>query len=396
MKLKLSNDIVSVSNDNSKILNTKTGEEFVINQDIILLISEFKELNETNKYLDSFPPEERQIVETFIDELTKNNILVSENNRLNEFDFLVDIPTALTEKPVDRFFSAPYKSESSLVDKTIAFLGVPFDQATTGLPGARFGPDTIRKITQENYDFHTDVFTGLSKGWFSTYFNENRIKNQNLADIGNILVNVGESFEDVYTRITKVLNQIYSTNSFPVVIGGDHSVTYSIIKSYKETINEKISIIHFDAHSDIGSYCKDIPHNHGNVMSRILYEDLVEQIYHFGVRTSFDSSIEKSSIYQGKTVIEFEDLLNKMDPNIKYHLSFDIDIIDPSQAPGTGTPVPNGMTLDKILPLLQKICERFDIASLDLVEVNPMVDLNNITSITASALLFHLLSCLFS
>jgi agmatinase len=398
MEYKVSEHIITTNPEKSVVMNRRTGEQYSLNKETLQFLKLFIEPVNIESVIIKFDSvEEKRTVSDFVNDLIESGLLVENIVDDESSSYIRPLPISKLEKPVNTFFSVPYKALDKLPNESIAFVGFPYDQGTTGLPGTRFGSEKIRLLTSSNFDFHADIFTGKSKGWFSQIHQEMRIVNRDLFDIGDILINIGENPEVIFQRLNQVVSDIFKTHSLPVAIGGDHSLSYSMIKAYHDTASKPCSVIHFDAHSDIGGYCPEICHNHGNVFSRVLHEKLCEEIHQIGLRTTYDSYISGVFTYPMETLQTnlIEQIVDSFDQSKKYHLSIDIDVLDPIYAPGTGTPVPNGMSLSMLIDFLTAITKRCDIVSIDLVEVNPMVDVNHLTQQTASQILFHILSCLF-
>ena len=396
MEFKVSDDLVTTNPEKSVIMNRRTGEQYLLNKQTLQFLGLFTNPQTIEEVVVSFKIEEQKTVQQFIDNLIKNELLVESVNDAITPSFIRPLPISRLEKPSNTFFSVPYKALDALPDNAIVFLGFPYDQGTTGLPGTRFGPEQLRQLTSSNFDFHADIFTGKSKGWFSQFHGTQKVQNCDLFDIGDILINIGENPEAIFQKLRQVLADIIVTNSFPIVIGGDHSLSYSILSAHHDIHKRPCALIHFDAHSDIGGYCPDISHNHGNVFSRALHEGICNEIHQIGLRTTFDSNLIGVSTYSMDSLNNsFDKIISNLNPETPYHLSIDIDVLDPIYTPGTGTPVPNGMSVTALLDFITTITTKCKIVFLDIVEINPMVDVNKITLLTASQILFHVLTCMF-
>ena len=178
----------------------------------------------------------------------------------------------------------------------------------------------------------------------------------------------------------------------PIFLGGDHSISAPIIQACKE-VYEDLVVIHFDAHTDLAPWNYLENHHHGNVMSRVLQENPGIEIYQFGIRGFAGASLNKSQCHQvGQREINAYQLhrVSQLVPKGQIcYISLDVDVLDPSFAPGTGTPVPMGMSPPVLLSLLESIAVRNNIVGIDIVELCPALDRNDMTS----NLVLHILMC---
>lgn len=219
----------------------------------------------------------------------------------------------------------------------ITLFGVPFDRRAAGVPGQSFGPDAIRKSWQ----------LLEPKGRF--------------RDIGNLVCG---SPEDVDSKLRETVSR--AKNPF-IALGGDHSITIPIVEALKP---EKVVL--FDAHDDFRDEYLGFKRGAMNVAARIA--DVVgrENVCVIGAR----------QISEGRSIIRTE----IPDGFQKCYVSIDIDVLDPSVAPGTGTPVPDGLGVKELLNLLVGL----EPVAADIVEVNPLLE-SNITPATAAYICQHLL-----
>lgn len=403
MKYVVSSDLVAINLERSIIQNKKTGERFEVTNEVLRLLGCFKEphtIREVMKIIDASPDETKDI-QNFIRHLREDHIIVPYPEKTDSppSSILTVSNEVLVHTPERTFFDCPSAELASIRANDIVFLGVPFDLGTTGFPGARFAPDRIREVSPESFAYQADIFDGSPSNFFPSTEDSDVGRSRRFLDVGNVILHVGENFDDFYLRVENTIDKILKRNGFPVVVGGDHSCTYPTVKSFKNEYN-RLGVIHIDAHTDLADRIPGIPNNHGNVFTRILDEALVEHIHQFGLRglPSEGHKRAECSIYtmdQLKRTSEIEEVVKKIDPAIKYYLSLDIDVLDPSQAPGTGTPVPGGMTMDALCGLLSLITSRVKVVGFDVMEVNPMLDINNQTSAIASSVILHLLLSIF-
>ena len=382
------------------IQNTITGQRFETSDETLRLLSYFRKPHSIGEILRlaKIRKNDSKGLRQFINRLIKDRILVSYPEQEIDRGASVMRATnqALVQSPKKTFLACNIGEFHAIRHNDIIFIGVPFDLGTTGFPGARFAPDRMRELSCDSFEYHADIFDGTTKGWLSLEHNSHILSNQRLNDIGNVILQIGEGFEQFYNRVGKTIHKVISKKAFPIIIGGDHSISYAIIKALSNE-HKQLGIIHIDAHTDLADVIPGLANNHGNVFSYILKEKLTKHLYQFGIRGMIGKKLEAQnySLYSLPFLRENDNLkiaVNQLDLNLKYYLSLDIDVLDPSIAPGTGTCVPFGMTTEMLMSLLSLIAAKVSILGFDLVEVNPMLDKNNRTAELANMLIIHLLA----
>ena len=252
-------------------------------------------------------------------------------------------------------------------------IGVPFD-SNAFKKGTRYGPKAIRKASQLLETFLWDYKLELSD---LLYY-----------DSGDILLerNFKNSLELETTRRK-------------IFIGGDHSITYPLVKALFER-DEVAKMIVIDAHADFRDSYKNNKLSNASVMSRIAELIGVENILQIGLRSSSEAEYmlikDRIRIYDAAMLMGdgVDGILNEIvSANEKTYLSIDIDTLDPAIAPGVDNPEPCGLSLENLIALVRGLIKRVNVVASDVVEVNPKRDNNNcITSINASRLIFEILA----
>ncbi|MFQ5998269.1 MAG: agmatinase [Candidatus Bathyarchaeia archaeon] len=282
------------------------------------------------------------------------------------------------------FARLPHTTELTGLD--VAFVGVPFDDSTTFRAGARFGPSAIREASRllRPYNPALDVspFALLS-----------------VADYGDVDVVPGY-IEDTFVKIQTKISSLLAARVFPLVCGGDHSISLPVLRALSKQ-NGRISLIHFDAHSDCWDSYFGKKYNHGTVFRRAAEEGLVDpsSSIQVGIRGSLYSAEDATNVEKlGYKVITARELYGKSLSEVageihdrvkgKTHISLDIDVVDPAYAPGTGVPEAAGLTSREIIELTRSL-DKVQAVGFDLVEVSPPYDSNAITSILASSLFYE-------
>ena len=288
-------------------------------------------------------------------------------------------------------FRLPTQENANGLD--IALIGVPLDIGTSNRTGARFGPREIRKesVLVRPYG----MATGAAP--FDSF---------QVADIGDVPVspfNLHEAIAAIETFYRGVADKGAKT----VSMGGDHTVTLPILRALKRSYG-KMALVHVDAHADVNDTMFGEKVAHGTIFRRALEEGLVdgEKMFQIGLRaTGYSAEDFDWSRKQGVRVIPAEECWYKslaplMDEirdiignKLPVYLSFDIDGLDPSVAPGTGTPEPAGLTASQGLEIIRGLFGT-NLIGADLVEVSPPYDTSGNTSLLAANLIFEML-CAF-
>lgn len=237
-------------------------------------------------------------------------------------------------------------------------LGVPFDGTASYISGARFGPRTVREASYNfeayNFKLKKTVPTGL-------------------IDIGDLEV-VHGNYKKTCAKLRSTVDDVLSQNIVPITIGGDHSISYCIIKSLTEALGQdKLTVIHFDAHMDLREEYEGEKYSHATVMRRVM--DLNPQkIIQIGVRSADqeEANLSDERLISFSSYNVFEDIENVVDcfKDISgpIYVSFDIDVLDPAYAPSTGTPSPCGLNPMQIEKLMFSLDSK-ELVGMDIVEV---------------------------
>ncbi len=278
-------------------------------------------------------------------------------------------------------------------DLDVVIVGVPTDAGTTYQPGARLAPWALRRVSALVQRYHAgvgiDVFATLR-----------------CRDGGNI---VFPPFDRGAMReaVAGEIGAIAASGAVPIVIGGDHSVALPTLRALRAR-HGALAVIHVDAHLDTsGPEIWGDDHHHGTPMRHAITEGLVApgQLYHVGIRGSWGSPDDAAlTLDAGNRIYFLDDVVARGVSRVAaelreriagrpVYLSFDIDAVDPSYAPGTGTPVAGGLTGREALALVRGLAG-MNLVGADLVEVVPALDHADITSHLGAALVFETLAAL--
>jgi agmatinase len=279
------------------------------------------------------------------------------------------------------FMRRKYTRDLKGVD--IAITGIPFDQAVSHRPGTRLGPEGIRKAAAENawgpfWPWNFDPFDTLG-----------------VVDYGDCFFDWGKK-EDFPQTLENHATEIITTGAEMIALGGDHYISYPLLKAHAKK-HGPLALVHFDAHRDI-----EIDNggriDHGTMFGYAVKEGIIdpEKSVQLGIRTSFtgETSMGFRVIYADEvhetSAEKLADMINKKVGKSNAYLTFDIDCLDPSAAPGTGTPIPGGLTYHQAASIIRKLTP-INFVGMDMVEVSPPYDHAEITSLAAASLIMEYL-----
>jgi agmatinase len=177
------------------------------------------------------------------------------------------------------FYGAPPCSAGSALDADVAFLGVPFDLGTTLRPGARFGPAAVRAASAW-WQYIQDDGTAAG-GWFDLELGRWVLKNVTMADCGDVEIAPADITANL-DRITESVAGIVNAGSLPVIVGGDHSITYPALAAFAG--HGPIHVVQFDTHQDFVDERRGTRLGHGNVIRRVSELPFVSGISQIGIR----------------------------------------------------------------------------------------------------------------
>lgn len=303
-----------------------------------------------------------------------------------------DIESRFPYIGLSSFFGYPSTRELDKID--VAIVGIPFDHGTTNRPGARFGPRSIRTASQ-NYG----IYLNKKFGAFDSELQRYILGGVRVVDYGDVPIlptHTKTNMKMIHTTFKKIVE----AGVFPVAFGGDHTVTYPIVKTFKKPMD----IVHFDTHLDFVDGTENLKFSHSNPLKRVSEIENVNNITQIGIR-GFTDKIENydESKNYGSTIITSSEVVDKgthwvldqIPESDNIYVTVDIDVLDPSIAPGTGTPEPGGLTYNQLKGILTNLKEKGEILGFDIVEVNPSFDPSEITSLTAARLCFDFLGSIF-
>ena len=276
------------------------------------------------------------------------------------------------------FFRTPYSRDLTGVD--VAVSGVPLDIATTNRSGARLGPRAIRNAS-------------LSLAWERPWpWARDPLEQMAVVDYGDCEGGL-LSVQHIEEHVARIL----SAGAASLLLGGDHFISYPSLRAHAKK-HGPLSLIHFDAHTDTWpSSGEGI--NHGTMFYKAAKEGIVlpESSVQVGIRTTNDDTlgydiISAADVHRRGTADVVRQIRERVGDRPVY-LTFDIDCLDPAYAPGTGTPVPGGLSSFQALDILRALAG-IQLVGMDVVEVAPAYDHAEITALAAAQIAIELL-CLY-
>ena len=286
------------------------------------------------------------------------------------------------------FFRFPVVTQAKKLDWAV--YGVPFDQGTTYRSGARFGPRSIREQSAYIKPYHL-------------VYRQSLIERYSLADVGDCPISPF-SLEET-TRLHEEFSQSWrKSGAKTFAIGGDHSIAVGNMSATAKTLNQPMALIHFDSHTDTVDELWGEKYSHASPIRRGIEAGYFDKnsMISIGIKGPLNS--EKDLEWgekNGVQLVGYDEWRSQGDQRIRdftnhlgnrpAYLTFDIDCIDPTYAPGTGTPSVGGFTSAEVIDLV-RIFRGINLQGADLVEVSPSLDSANITSLLAAQIIFEILN----
>jgi agmatinase len=277
------------------------------------------------------------------------------------------------------FMRRRYSKDVESADAVV--LGIPFDAAVSNRPGARFGPQAIRRASaifdnDPQYPFSRDLFEEMA-----------------VVDYGDVLLDYG-NHQKTPGLIEVEAAKIITSGAFLLSLGGDHFVTWPLLKAHAAK-HGPLALVHFDAHQDTWNDDGERI-DHGSFVARAVREGDLDAAHsiQIGIRThapeDFGIRILHGYEVEDMSAQQIADAILAHVGDRPAYLTFDIDCLDPAYAPGTGTPVAGGPSSAKILSVLRKL-GALDIRGADVVEVAPAYDHADITAIAGATVAMYML-----
>ena len=276
-------------------------------------------------------------------------------------------------------------------------LGAPFDAGTSWRPGARFGPQAIRST---DYLPHTGYRPHLTLG-------VDPLHELGVVDAGDVYMPQLDS-EGGLQRLMDACQQVAAGGALPVVLGGDHTITYATASGVARHHGPgRVALVHFDAHADTGDSQGGL-WGHGTPMRRLITSGAVrgDRFFQLGLRGYWpDPPIFEWMAEQGMRWYDMPEIVRRgldecltealeraADDCDGVFLSVDVDVVDPGMAPGTGTPEAGGLTSRQLLEALRRSALEAPLLGMDVVEVAPPYDHADVTALLGNRIVLEVLS----
>ncbi|MEX1351921.1 MAG: arginase family protein [Desulfobacterales bacterium] len=284
---------------------------------------------------------------------------------------------------IPTFLRADICNDLNQLDADIAVMGIPFDEGSPFKPGSRFAPRSIRE--------HSMRFggSGLYDHNSNQTYLEKQLNKKRIADIGDAPV-VPTDVAGTFEKISKIAKQLFEKQIFLIAIGGDHSISFPVVRAFKKPIH----VIYFDAHLDYSPIADGYMYTNSHAFRHIKKMRHVLSLTQIGLRgLRVARSHIVSSLEDGCKIISIEKfrdigprgLMQYLPQNEPCYVSIDIDVYDMSLVPGCVSAEPDGMDFKELRDALSCVAEHCDVVGFDMVEVNPQLDVaTGVTSYLAA------------
>ncbi|WGW01699.1 agmatinase [Vibrio sp. YMD68] len=280
------------------------------------------------------------------------------------------------------FVRRPLVKDPISCEADVVVLGVPLDMATSGRPGARMGPDAIRRASVNL------AWEGKKFPWDFNVFDNNKV-----IDCGDLVFDCGDA-EDFTYRLEAATSEILKSGKTMLALGGDHFITLPILRAYAKHHGE-MALIHFDAHTD--TYANGSAYDHGTMFYHAPNEGLISAKHsvQIGIRTEYSYDNHSFNVINAMQAndMSVDAIVEQIKATIgdkPVYITFDIDCLDPAFAPGTGTPVCGGLNTDKALKILRALAG-INVVGMDVVEVSPPYDQSDLTALAGATIALEML-----
>ncbi len=306
-------------------------------------------------------------------------------------------PTTVPEHGTPSFLGVPVQTDLSALDAHIAVLGVPYG-TPYGMRGlaspSSTAPAAIRRQSARSGQFITHYDYDLG----GPLLDGREIRIVDAGDVPGDPLDIPGNVQ----RAQDAVRQILDRGAVPIVLGGDDSIPIPVLRAYEH--HGPLVLVQIDAHIDFRHEVDGVTEGYSSPIRRASEMEWVERIVQIGMRgvgSARPADVE-AALAAGNTIVTAREvhtagvdgLLSRIPAGANYFITLDCDGLDPSIMPAVGAPVPGGLTYLQTSDILQGLADRGRIAGLDLVELVPALDINNITSLTASRLILNLIGAM--
>ncbi len=289
---------------------------------------------------------------------------------------------------IKTFMRLPHLKTTRAID--FAVVGVPWDGATSYRTGQRMGPDAIRRVSLTLRPYNLALDVGIFEHCAG-------------LDFGDLSVVPGY-IEDTYDKIEAELCPLVEAGVIPITMGGDHSITLPELRAIAKS-HGPVALIHFDSHTDTNDQYFGRPYYHGSMFRRAVEENILLPAN--SIQVGMRGSVYSKDAYDESTSLGFKivtmsavrdlglsrliEIIKDRVGMSKVFVTFDIDVVDPAFAPGTGTPEVGGFTSAEAIDLIRGL-KGLNFVGFDVVEVLPNYDVAEITALLAANIVYEFLS----
>jgi len=273
---------------------------------------------------------------------------------------------------IPTFLRADYAPGLDALEAEVAVLGVPFDEGSPFMPGSRFGPRSVR---EHSLRFGPAGISDFDTG--QTYLRK-LLAGRRIVDVGDIDVHPSHP-ERTMGLLTETIRRIRGAGTMPVILGGDHTLTYPVVRAYDESVH----VIQLDAHLDYSEEPEGMTYTNGQSFRLLHPLDHVESLTQIGIRSPRDkmetfeqardngSHIATMPAWREKGP---EGVIAHIPEGAACYVSIDVDVYDMALVPGCVSGEPGGPSYDEVRETLKAIAGRLRVTGFDFVEVNPLLD----------------------
>jgi agmatinase len=303
--------------------------------------------------------------------------------------------TTLTTAPrgaFNTFLQLPFTPDLKALDADFAIVGMPYgdpysmdetinDQTNAPTAVRRASRRVTQSLDRWDFDIGGTVFDG---------------KEVKVVDVGDI-VGDPRDLRSHYRLAEEAVRQLLAAGVFPITIGGDHGVPIPIFRAFSE--HGPITLIHIDAHLDWRDEVNGVREGYSSTIRRASEMKHIEGIFQLGIRgqgSARAEEVEAARNYGANIVTAaqlrkqgMEAVLRRIPDGRRYYLTIDADGLDPSVMPAVAAPQPGGVSYPDTIELIQGLCHKGTFVGLDIVEITPSVDVNELTSITAGHIILN-------
>jgi agmatinase len=298
------------------------------------------------------------------------------------------------------FLKAPLIAAPTSTVADVAVLGIPWDEGTTYRSGTRMGPRAMREIS---------TLWGFQSDREALHDGEAGVElpgGVRWADCGDVALGPMWPTDRYHAAVVERLLALFQAGLFPVTLGGDHSITYPALKAlYEARRGRPFQLVQFDTHTDYWDEEGRQRFSHASPIIRSHEAGWLSGLTQYGIR-GLHAADDNIALAQSRGARVFwceqakdtrvDELVDHLEPGVDTYITFDIDALDPSVAPGTGTPEPGGFTYYEAKAILLAVCARCNVLGMDLVEVAPPYDgPGQITALHAVRLILDTVGAVF-